>query len=457
MDSRPEDSAEDTFGDQMVEIGRKMCEENQPGGLSGERLELSDILRRTGVAVLVAASMVFLMQRWDALDQIGRYLSFLGFSVSLALIGVFCALQLRDGKAARALLMIAMLSVPIHFAQLGGFIYSIVPESFAVGVRYPQYLELVAPSSLAALSLVGVSLLCLIPITLFASKVFVGRFSKLLTFSLVALSAVLLIPFRHPDIVGWLGMATLFVSTSIDSLFFRGEREFQTFEGKFMRAFLFIPTALLLLRTLYLYSSSSIFVGTVMAGIGIVSFVVLPTYFDEEEPKSFLQGVSMFPMAISIFIFVDEFTSAFGVSHDSILTWHVLALSAMFFVGSRFCIRGSERYQFLGMAVLVPGFTLNELNHPSLLNSAFALLSCVGGITVGYGLKRKGVYGIGLVCLALTLLHHVRLAIDITAYSPWIILAVVGALSILASAYLERDGVALKNVVRKLLLLKPTG
>ncbi|MCB0330687.1 MAG: hypothetical protein KDD70_13525 [Bdellovibrionales bacterium] len=396
------------------------------------------LLRRLGAALLVVASAIFLLQRWDNLDQIGRYMSFLGFTGVLAILGAYCGVLLKDDRAARTLLGVAAFVVPIHFAQLGGFLYSVFPERFATAIQYPDFVHFQAHSPMTAISVTIFGLLLLIPITYFANSVFVRPHAKEVTMAYLGLSSLLLLPVRNPDIIGWLGMLSLMTAVTLDAKFWRKERVFKTPEGKQLRTLLFFPTILLIGRTLYLYDTSALFIGSVFAGVALLMFVVIPQYSASDSYKASLQGFAMIPASLASLIFSAEFIDVYSVPAEYAIPLIVVPLSIMLLICSRLTTSPGDNYQFTAVMFSVPTLVLNGLVYPSVTSSLLAISVSIAAILAGKVLDRPATYFFGLIGLGITLFHHLEMAVDFNIYSPWMVVAMFGLGAIFLSAYIER-------------------
>lgn len=402
-------------------------------------LLLPTILRRLGAVLLVAASAVFLLQRWDTFSQIERYLSFLGFTGSLTLLGVFCGVKLQDSRAARTLLGVVALVVPIHFAQLGGFLYSVFPEPFSTSIQYPEVIAWVAPSTAAALGVTLLGVIVLIPITLFTTTVFARQHARLTAAALLAGSALLLIPLRHPDAIGWIAMAGMVGSFALDAFVLRTKPQITTPEGKYLRAVLFLPTLLLLGRSVYLYNSSAIFAGAAFTGLALLMFAVLPSYTERRGIKLQLQGWAMVPALLASLIFTGELFEVFSMPRELVPTARTVPMAGILLLGSHFSAGCGRSYRLAAAFLFIPIVVLSSLAHPTITNSLIAVSATVLAVVSGYSNASRSTFLLGILGLGVTLSHHLQMAVDISLYSPWMTLAVIGLAAVFASAYVEKN------------------
>ncbi|MCI5064756.1 hypothetical protein MRY87_03410 [bacterium] len=403
------------------------------------RLTLPSLLRGIGITLLIAASLVFLVQRWDGFSEIARYASFLGFTVALAGVGILCAIRLGDSRAARALLGIALFTVPIHGAQLGALLYSVFPESFAVSLRYPAMLHWQAPSAFSALLTTGLGMAVLVPLTFFAVSVYSRTSARGGTLLLLLTSGMLLLPLRDPNIVGWLVVGLLVVTGTLDSTVWRQEKELRTREGQFLRGLYFFPTVLLLGRNLVLYDTSAFFFCALFSGLSLVMFSVLPSYSEKRETRMAWECSAMAPAMIAVLLLTDQLVSLFQIGNPFVVPLFGILAAGVLGLASRFSTESGRNYLVAAALTLLTTIGWNTVLHPNILNSVLALLVSILGIIGGYTLRSTTMKWGGGLTLAITLLDHLRLAIEIQSYSPWMVLAFFGIGAVVFSSVIERS------------------
>lgn len=86
--------------------------------------KLPSLLRILGTTALLVAMYSFLVKGWQSGGDVFRYLLMLGHTGAMAAIGLASGHWLKEGKGARLLLTLALVSVAANFAILGAFIYS---------------------------------------------------------------------------------------------------------------------------------------------------------------------------------------------------------------------------------------------------------------------------------------------------------------------------------------------
>src|SRR5262245_25890813 len=82
------------------------------------------MLRVSGAVLLAASASSFMLQHWEAGNDLARYALLVGHSLLLALAAYFCGLRVNESRGARTFLAIILAIAPATFAVLGGLVYS---------------------------------------------------------------------------------------------------------------------------------------------------------------------------------------------------------------------------------------------------------------------------------------------------------------------------------------------
>ena len=175
---------------------------DQPGEAErGQTTALTKLLRGAGAMLLLSSAATFLLQRWNAGDDIWRYSLLLVQTVVLELSAILCAARIRESRGARTLFALSLAMLPAHFGVLGGLVYSRFSWDHAA-TELPIHVRWVAPSPESALMTLGVALVLLAPMAYFSLLSLVRAEARRLLGLLFALNALLLVPVRNPSIVG---------------------------------------------------------------------------------------------------------------------------------------------------------------------------------------------------------------------------------------------------------------
>jgi hypothetical protein len=414
-----------------------------------EKSTLPILLRRMGAFFIVVSAAIFLLQQWETHDHVSRYYSFLGFTVLMTVIGVFSGVVMRDVKAARTLLGITALIVPIHFARLGGLLFSCMEG--AKGLTYPSLLRLQASSFESALLANGIGALILAPITYFAISVFVRSSAKQVTSIFLIVSGLLLVPIRDSNFIGYLVVVSLLFHYYLDRRLWLKRNEFRTKEGHFIRILLYVPTLILGVRSLYLYAPSLFLYGIILGGIAMTLFRLMPEYMETQTSQIALQYTALVPALASSICLSIATLSAFEMGMDSALDVPIVVIPlGILLIGfSRYAIE--RNCIFIDIALSFVALTLlgNQLFYPGVTSAIIFLPITVLSFIAAYVLGKKFVvYFLGSTLLA-SLLHQLSIAIDISTYSPWMVLALCGLGTVFISSYIEKYGVTIPNLSRE--------
>ena len=124
--------------------------------------KLPSLLRILGTTALLVAMYSFLVKGWHSGGDVFRYLLMLGHTGALAAIGLASGHWLKEGKGARLLLTLALVSVSANFAILGAFIYSRSPT--ALSADYPDFVAWTVGSQSTALIITAAAMVILLPV-----------------------------------------------------------------------------------------------------------------------------------------------------------------------------------------------------------------------------------------------------------------------------------------------------
>lgn len=406
---------------------------------------LPKLLRIIGAIVLLISAGTFMLQGWDSMSHLLRYFSFLGFTSLLAAAGFFCGLRVKEDKGARTFLGVAAAIIPAHFCQLGALLYS----KFGPGVvasNYPSYAYWVAGTGLDAVLTTSIALLVLVPIALMAFSALARSEAPAITVAYIAFNSLLLIPVREASAIGFLGLAGLLALVYIDSNIFQKDSAMKTKEGILVRFMLSAPIVLLYLRSIHLYDTTMLFLSSIYAAVAICMFLFSPLYFKESVAKG-LQSASVLPAAISWCMLVDQIHSIFGLPGELGIPLLTLPFALLLLLMSAFCLGSPRSYQIMAALAAIAGAVFELLAYPGIGSSVFCVAVGIASIAYGYTVESKFVFFSGLFTLVHGLLHCVKLAMSVITISPWLGLAIIGALTILGSSYLE---VHVRKVVQHL-------
>lgn len=418
---------------------------NEPASTRGEHGgHLATFLRRFGALLLVAAASTFMLQRWDHGNDVLRYYLLLGLSGLLTLCAFVCGLRVGESRGARTFLALVLGTAVVHFAVLGGLVYSQFHLS-GLPAELPSYANWVAPTPASAVLTATVGAACLVPMVSVSMLALVRPVFRRYTFIFLLANALLLLPLRQVNLIGFIVLATLMVLGKID-LANRAKSALRTFEGRLVRALSFAPALVMTGRALTLYEPSSLFVGTLTMGASFLVFANAKRLVERHSLVVVLQAVSAAGVWIG-WSFVLAWLEArvrlpHGVATFVYLMPYPVALGAMSF-GMK---RGGRVFRrvALGLSALV--VNLNLLVAQSAVAkgpwTVLATLLClvVGVIVLSWGSlsKSKVAIATGAATTLFGLGYHMWLAISVGALYNWGSLALLGITLIFVAAYLEK-------------------
>jgi hypothetical protein len=408
-----------------------------PSPLAARLSDLPRLLRWVGASVLVVAAFTFMLQSWEQGNDVVRYFHFLAFTATLTAAGFFCGLRIRDEKGARTFLGLAAGAVPVHFTVLGALLYSQFPwlSGFA---EYPAYAHFLAPDGAAALVTSGIGVGVLIAVCWIAFLAFARPQARRLTTAYLLANAALLVPTRHPDVIGLVALGLLVGLVVFDRMVLASSQALRTPEGSFVRAMLAVPFAILIGRTFNLYEPSALFFGAVLASLAVVLHVLVPKVIASRRWASAAQYASLVPAAGAWLCVAHALQSALSLSAAWVLPLACLPTALLYGALSLRSQGDGAPMRRLAALVATGGMTLELVLFPGVLASFFCLATAIVALAYGYASEQRGVLLTGLTALVFGLLYHVRFAAELYALSPWGALALLGTVTVLAASLLER-------------------
>ncbi len=403
---------------------------------------IPQLLRWMGGAVLVAAAFVFMIQSWETGDDVGRYYHFLGFTGSLAAVGFFCGLRIGDEKSARTFLGLTAGMVPVHFTVLGAILYSQLPWLSGF-TDYPGYAHFSAPDQAVALGTAAIGLLVLAPVCWMAFLTFARPAARGLTAAFLLANATLLVPTRHPDVIGGIALLLVIGMLVFDRRWLASLPALRTLEGRFVRLLMTVPFIVLVARTFNLYDPSMLFFAALFASLAVLLYAVVPNAGPTQAMGRLAQHMSLMPTAAAWWCAMLGVHPVLDFPEAWVLPIACLPMAGFFGLMSLRVEGGGASVRRLAALVATGGMLVQLLLFPGFGSSLLCLATAIATATYGFGASQRGVLLTGLAALAFGLVYHVRYAFEIYAWSPWGALAVLGIATVLAASVLERHRGAL--------------
>lgn len=435
-------------------------ERNEPGALKPvERraMDLPRLLRWIGGIVLVASACSFVLHSWASLDPMRRYLTFFGFTGVLAGAGLFCGLQLREDKGARTFLALAAAFLPAHFLQLAAFVYH---QLIGTPRGLPAFFVLQAPSPTALVLTLIAAVPLLIGTAFLGFSALARSEARALTLTYALANLALMIPTRNPDIIGLFALAA-FLGVAAQTARLRARASIlETFDGTIALSLLQVPVLLLVIRNMSLYDITALLVSAVATAGAILAFSSARQIFKTTGTKKLAERIGFALTALAWYQFVVGlfFNPSLG-SMGAYLDAHRDAALLPFFALPYAVIvaiisltipeRGANYRRFAAWLAILA--MVNQLfTVPGLVSSLLCVLTGAVTLVLAFEAEERGLFYSGAFGLVAGLLYHLRYATELYAMSPWLTLAIPGVLLILLSSYIERNGGALLERVKRL-------
>ena len=404
--------------------------------------KLPSLLRILGTTALLVAMYSFLVKGWHSGGDVFRYLLMLGHTGAMAAIGLASGHWLKEGKGARLLLTLALVSVAANFAILGAFIFSQTPA--ASTLYYPGYVAWSVDSLSTALMITAVAMVVLLPVVLLGFRVLSRSMSGKLAALYLISNAALLIPLRDPHLVGYMVIGLSLFVHIINRNTARQNISAKTSEGMMALVLQYFPMAVLLGRSIWLYSPE-LFLLTVLALTVFFALRQISIRLENSpEIRSLVEGLSVLPaLGFGAGLGATLAENGYLVT-ELILPVAALATASLVYEISLRARQGAALYRTLSVAVLCVGVLSNMLILDSVLT---AVMSTVIGIAVavfGYMKQQRTVFGGGMLMMSVGLIYQLYYAIQIFHLGSWASLALLGMTAIVVGSTVESHGYRIK-------------
>ena len=395
------------------------------------------LLRVIGALALIGSASTFLVQRWEEGNDVARYLSLLLHTGILSAAGFWCGVRIKESKGARTLLGLTLAVIPVHFAVLGGLVYSqLALDDFLHQV--PTYVTWVAPSGGVALLTAAGAACVLAPLALLSFLSLARSEARWLTAAFLALNATLLVPLRGPNFVGVLVAALVVALSWLELRVVRDRSALRTLEGRLARAMLGIPLFIIVGRSLQLYELSTFFFGSICASATFVGFALVGPLIPHPTGRRSVEVLSSLMAGLSWACFTAWGFDVLDLEPTVLILGFFLPYAGILAALSYVASGWNRGYRRAALAVAVGGIALDLIVFTSVVTSALCLTAGAVLAAFGHLTRRPLVLVVGLVGAAFGLGYHVLSAIEVYSIGRWGSLALLGVGIILAASYLER-------------------
>lgn len=393
------------------------------------------LLRFIGGGMLIAAAATFMVQHWKPGDDIARYFWLVGLSVTVCATGWFSGLRLSDGRGARTLLGLVLAITPVHFAVLGGLLYS----QFALDATAlsPGRALWEAPSPFAAALTALVGVLLLLPMCWMSLRVFVRENASRLALAFAATNAFMLVPVREPSAVAWVILVAAAVVVYLQQRVFVGGVSLSTGEGRLARALLAVPLVLLVGRTLVLYEPTQAFTGMAWLVASVLAFLRVPLLARSPEQLSGAQSLAGFTAAYGTCLLGSALVEAGHVDGVMHVPAYGVPIAGVWLALSYFAIAPAALRRGAALVLASTG-ALTLADVPGTASTVFCILVGLG--TLGYGMvvRQLSVAASGVLALAVGVIYELQRIIDVELLTHWATLSALGLALVVGAAYVER-------------------
>ena len=408
--------------------------------------KLPIFLRSFGALAVIFSLYSFLFRGWEGSGDLLRYLMLLGHTGLLAVIALASGHYFREGKGPRLLFMLALVSVPVNFAILGGFIFAGVNTVFPGD--YPSFVTWSVGNLNTALMLAAGAATVLLGVVVLGFRTLARGMSKRMTVLFMLSNLALLLPIRDPVWVSLLtfglGLYTLLISTKTA----RQRTEVKTFEGMIAILLQFLPMGILLGRNIWLYTPD-LFMFSVMAIIVFIGLRHCSQFLAKESPWRVL--MELFSQVVALVAGISVGAALFDYQHSlsiamvaggvvTALMSNELARRAAYF---------NTFYQFVAMFSVCSASLLNLLWVHTLTASIVGIGIGVAMIGLGYRNKQKSLFTSGSIVGLAATTHLFYFAIQYFDVNYWLAFAIMGVLAIVGASVLESRGGQIRERLQK--------
>lgn len=404
------------------------------------RNTLPRILRLVGSCIIIISTIIFMVKDWSNYSHIQMYLSFLGFTAILTFCGYICGKH--DLKGAKTLYLLVAALAPVHFAQLGGFLFSQFGHLQAD--KYINAFTWQAQSAISAILITLVGLLVLTPLAYISlSKLFSSKALFLTKVYFIA-NCTLLIPFRSAAVI--IPLAFILFCTV---LFFDFKRisilsEVKSLEGRLVRLMLYIPAVLLIARTYCIYDRSTVVIGITFILLALALFAAS---YSEKENNSHSANVLQFfatCSAIAGWLLIGkDMVDSFNIEEAYRPDITFLPVSAILIIAGKLSFHNKKGYYLAAacFALLISAIQIYVDSY----HAALLMVIALSTFCYGYIIKDKFLEVISLIFFIIGILSQLKFAITESSIFPWIILGTTGVLVIFAATYFEKHPPTISN------------
>ncbi len=426
---------------QTLELDPIFTEETEAPNSGQWMQRMPAILRAIGAAAVLFSLYNFLMRGWEGSGDLLRYLMLLGHTGALAAIGLASGHYLKEGKGARLLLTLALVSVATNFAILGGFIYS--ATSSGAGVIYPEYVAWSVGSMSSALVLTAGALLVLLPVIRIGFLTLARGISGRMSLLFIASNAALLVPLRSPELVAVMVVLLGVVAIAVTGKTAQEYSGAKTREGVIALLLQFLPIAILLGRNVWLYSPEVVLFS---AGL-LTAFIALRQIALQLDGQSTLRLYVEHISAVTALLSGFSITATIGEAGGSMamaMTCGTIVASVLSYEIALRASAVNSLYRILAALTMTIGLITTLLMFGGLMASLVTLIIGLLMVAMSYSVEQRAIFIGGIILSLSGLGYQFKYALGMFDLGYWATLAIVGVAAILIGSLLESQGGRIK-------------
>jgi hypothetical protein len=261
--------------------------------------------------------------------------------------------------------------------------------------------------------------------------------ARRLTLLSLGLSALLVVPFRDPNVVAIvLGVGAIALARTEMKVWSRLSA-LATLEGRIARGLLFVPLALLFARTVYLYDPTALLTGVFLLSIAYVVFEGAPRVAGADLLVASAQaGAALLAGAGWFFVSVAAQPHLVAAASLPLL---VLPYSASLTFMSARTPTGGQTYRRAAAVIAVGGLVINSLAHDTTLAHVLCLVAAIAVAGYGTVARHRTELLVGIAAAGLALVRQLARSVHVEDLLNWGTLSAVGIMVIFLAAYVERN------------------
>ncbi len=411
---------------------------------------LPTLLRSFGAIAVLVSLYTFLARGWEGSSDLIRYSMLLGHTGLLTVIALASGHFLKEGKGARILMMLSLISAVVNFAILGAFIFS--SSTGISNIAFPSYAAWTVGSMQTAILTTGLAMIVLLPVVWFGFHTLARGMSGRMTLLFLFSNLSLLLPLRDPILVTIMAIALGIFNLLFTAQTSRQRIEVKTFEGRFTILMQFLPIAVLLGRNIWLYAPDI----SLYTGICFMSFIILRQSSLLMNAESTLRGLlelSSVSLAVLAGILFSNTMIISGMSDSIALIIATIIAAGMCYEISMRANYRANLYRAIAVGIVTTGIITNLWIYGGLFASILTLAAGIGSIVLSYVLQQRTMFLGGILMIIAGLIDQSLHFFQFFDFGYWVTLAITGVVAIVLGSYLESRG---KIIKQKFITLKHT-